>query len=115
MGLINNNLAYAIKYDGSFPRLARPGIYAPYIDTTKDASLDSRKNEASHKSTIANWEIYDVAKSDANRFIVRIVADVWISPLSMGSPTFYAKRMTKDLPVSSVPGTRNYPKSLLVH
>ena len=36
-------------------------------------------------------------KSEANRFIVRVVADAWISPLSKGSPTFYAKRMTKEL------------------
>ena len=38
-----------------------------------------------------------MAKSEANRFIVRIVADVWISPLSNGSPTFDTKRMTKEL------------------
>ena len=38
-----------------------------------------------------------MAESEANRFIVRVVADVWISPLSKGSPTFYAKRKTKEL------------------
>ena len=38
-----------------------------------------------------------MAKSEANRFIVRIVADVWISPLSKGSPTFYVKRKTNEL------------------
>ena len=67
------------------------------IDTTKDASLDRRKKEAVHKAKIANWEIYDVAKSEANHFIVCVVADVWISPLSKDSPTFYAKRMTKEM------------------
>ena len=46
---------------------------------------------------IANWEIYDMAKSEANRLIVRVVADVWISPLYKESPTFYAKRVTKEL------------------
>ena len=45
---------------------------------------------------IANWEIYDMTKSEANLFIVRVVTDVWISPLSKGSPTFYAKRMTNE-------------------
>ena len=39
-------------------------------------SLDSHKKEAIHKAMIADWEIYDVAESKANRFIVRIVADV---------------------------------------
>ena len=38
-----------------------------------------------------------MAKSEANCFIVHVVADVWISPLSMGGPTFYAKRKTKEL------------------
>ena len=38
-----------------------------------------------------------MAEREANRFIVRVVADVWISPLSKGSPTFYAKRITKEL------------------
>ena len=38
-----------------------------------------------------------MAESEANSFIVRVVADVWISPLSKGSPTFYAKRKTKEL------------------
>ena len=44
-----------------------------------------------------DWEIYDVAQNKANRFIVGVVADVWISPLSKGSPTFYAKRISKEL------------------
>ena len=35
-------------------------------------------------------------ESEANRFIVRVVADVWISPLLKGSPTFYEKRKTKE-------------------
>ena len=38
-----------------------------------------------------------MAESEANRFIVRVVADVWISPLSKGGPTFYVKRKTKEL------------------
>ena len=38
-----------------------------------------------------------MAKSESNRFIFRVVADVWISPLSKGGPTFYAKRKTKEL------------------
>ena len=38
-----------------------------------------------------------MAESEAKRFIVRVIADVWISPLSKGSPTFYAKRTTKEL------------------
>ena len=38
-----------------------------------------------------------MAKSKANCFIVHVVADVWISPLSKGSPTFYAKQKNKDL------------------
>ena len=38
-----------------------------------------------------------MAESEGNSFIVRVVADVWIYPLSKGSPTFYAKRKTKEL------------------
>ena len=38
-----------------------------------------------------------MAEREANRFIVRVVADVWISPLSKGSPTLYEKRKTKEL------------------
>ena len=38
-----------------------------------------------------------MAESEANHFIVRVVADVWISPLSKRSPTFYVKRKTKEL------------------
>ena len=95
MGLINEDAAYATEYGESFPRTDRLGIYATDIDTTKDASLDSRKKEAVHKAKIADWEIYNVAESEANRFIVRIVADFWISPLSKGGPTFYAKRKIK--------------------
>ena len=97
MGLIDEDAAYATEYGESFPKPERPGIYATYIDTTKDASLGSRKKEAVHKASIDDWEIYDVAESEANRFIVRVVADVWISPLSKGGPTFYAKRKTKEL------------------
>ena len=41
--------------------------------------------------------MYDVAKNEANRFIVIVVADVWISTLSKGSPTFYTKRISKEL------------------
>ena len=81
MGLIDDNTAYATEYSESFPRPARLGIYTSDTNTTKYVPLDSRKKEAVHKATISNWEIYDVAKSEANRFIVRIVADVWISPL----------------------------------
>ena len=36
-------------------------------------------------------------ESKADRFIVCVVADVWISPLSKWSSVFYAKRMTKEL------------------
>ena len=38
-----------------------------------------------------------MAEREANRFIVRVVADVWISPLSKGSPTFYTKQKTEEL------------------
>ena len=38
-----------------------------------------------------------MAKIEANRFIVCVVADVWIFPLSKGGPTFYMKRTTKEL------------------
>ena len=97
MGMIDDDAAYDTKYGKSFPRPARPGIYASDINTTKHVSLDSRKKEAVHKATITNWEIYDMAESEANCFIVRVIADVWISPLLKGSPTFYAKRITKEL------------------
>ena len=81
MGLIEEDAAYTAKYGESFPRPTRPGIYASYIDTTKDASFDIQKKEAVHKARIADWEIYNMAESEANCFIVRVVAYVWISPL----------------------------------
>ena len=62
--------------------IRRRGIYASEIDTTKYASLEIRKKESFQKATIANWEIYNVDKSEANGFIARVVADVWICPLS---------------------------------
>ena len=43
VGLIKEYTAYATEYGESFPQPERPGIYATDIDTTKDASLDSRK------------------------------------------------------------------------
>ena len=91
MGLIDKYAAYATEYGKSFPQPERPGIYASDIDTTKDASLESRKKEAFHKASIADWKIYGVVESKANRFIVSVVADIWISPLSKGGPTFYMK------------------------
>ena len=97
MGMIDDDAAYDTEYSKSFPWPARPGIYASDINTTKHVSLDSRKKEAVHKATITNWEIYDVAKSEANCSFVRVIADVWISPLLKGSPKFYAERMTKEL------------------
>ena len=97
IGLIDEEAAYATEYSKSIARPSRLGIYASDIDTTKDAYLDSQKKEAIQKARIDHWEIYNVAKSKANRFIVHVVADVWISPLSKGSPTFYAKRTTKEL------------------
>ena len=97
MGLINEDATYATEYSESFPRPERPGIYASYINTTEDASLDIRKKEAVHRARIVDWEIYDMDESEANCFIICIVADVWVSPLLKGSPTFYAKRTAKEL------------------
>ena len=57
MGLIDEDAAYATEYGESSPRPFRLGIYASDINTTKDASLDSRKKEAVHKARIADWEI----------------------------------------------------------
>ena len=66
------------------------------------------KKDAVHKATISDWEIYGMTKSEVNRFIVRIVGDVWISPFSKGSPTFYAKwkkRICWTIARSSAEGT----------
>ena len=38
-----------------------------------------------------------MAENEANRFITHVVSDVWISPLSKGGPTFYVKRITKEM------------------
>ena len=73
MGLIDEDAAYETEYGELFPRPQRPGIYATDTDTTNDAFLDSRKKEVVHKARISDWEIYDVAESEANRFIVRVV------------------------------------------
>ena len=97
MGLIDKDAAYTTEYGEWFPQPDRPGIYATDIDTTKDASIDSQKKGDIHKANISDWGIYNVSESEANRFILRVVADVWISPLSNGGPTFYAKRKTKEL------------------
>ena len=97
MGLAVEDAAYTTKYGESFPRPSCLGIYASDIDTRKEASLEIWKKEAFHKARIADREIYNLDKSKANRFMVRVVANVWIYPLSKGSPTFYAKRKTKKL------------------
>ena len=67
MGLVNKDAAYATEYGELFPQPFLPGIYASDIDTTKYASLENRKKEAFHKASIADWEVYDVAKSEACR------------------------------------------------
>ena len=54
MGMIDEDAVYATEYGESFPRPSRPDIYASDIDTTKDASLDSRKKEAVHKARTAD-------------------------------------------------------------
>ena len=77
MGLIDKDAAYTTEYSKSFPWPSHPGIYASDIDTTKDASLNSRKKEAVHKARIVDWEIYDVAESEASCFIVCVVAETW--------------------------------------
>ena len=59
--------------------------------------MTAKKKEAVHKARIDDWEIYDVAESKANCLIIRFIADVWISPLSKGSPTFYVERTSKEL------------------
>ena len=76
MGLIDKDAAYASEYGELFPQPECTGIYATDIDTTKDAYLESRKKEAGHKTRIFDWELYNVAKSAANHFIVRVVVDV---------------------------------------
>ena len=43
MGLIEEDAAYATEYVKLFSRPLRPVIYASDINTTKDASLESRK------------------------------------------------------------------------
>ena len=52
MGLIDEDAAYTTEYGESFPRPDRPGIYATDIDTTKDASLDSRKKGLSTRQIL---------------------------------------------------------------
>ena len=52
MGLIDNDDAYATEYGELFPCPARPGVYASDINKTKDASIDSQKNQAVHKARI---------------------------------------------------------------
>ena len=97
MGMIDKDATYATEYGESFPQPSRPVIYTSDIDKAKDASLGSLKKVSVQKARIADWEIYDVAESEANRFIVRVVADVCISPLSKEGPTFYVNRKTKEL------------------
>ena len=43
MGMMDKDATYATEYGELFPRPSRPGIYASDINTTKDASLDTRK------------------------------------------------------------------------
>ena len=74
MGLIVEDAAYATEYGELFPRPDCPGIYATDIYKTKDASINIRKKDAVHKESISDWEIYDVAESEANNFIFPVVA-----------------------------------------
>ena len=74
--MIDDEATYATEYGESSPRTACLGIYGWDIYTTKDASLEIHKKEDVHKATIDDWEIYNVVKNEANRFIVRVVTDV---------------------------------------
>ena len=55
MGLIENKATYTTKYGKLSPWPVRLGNYASDINTTEDASLDSRKKEALHKAIVDNW------------------------------------------------------------
>ena len=97
MGLVNKDAAYATEYGELFPQPFLPGIYASDIDTTKYASLANRKKEAVHKANIADWEIYDVGKSEAYRLSPTSLRMSGSLHFRRGGPALYVKRKTKEL------------------
>ena len=90
IGLVMPEAEYAERFAGPFVRPARPKAYDDGIDVKLEITLATRKAEAVWKAKIADWELYDVAESEANRFIVDAVDDVWLAELKKKT-TIYAE------------------------
>ena len=81
IGLVIDDAEYVDRYGGSFVRPVRPKAYDERIKDSDKVTISTRRAEAMWKAKITDWELYDVSESEAGRFIVDSVDDVWLAEL----------------------------------
>ena len=75
----------------SFQRPKQPAAYDEAIkEDDKGVTITVCKAEAIHKARLQDWGLYDVSESQAGRFIVDAVDDVWLAELKK-KITIYAE------------------------
>ena len=90
IGLVIDDPDYVERYGKSFERPTRPAAYDETIPDGEKVTIKVRKAEAFHKAKLHDWELYDVSESQAARFIVDSVEDVWLAELKK-KVTIYAE------------------------
>ena len=90
IGLVIDDPDYVERYSKSFQRPKRPKAYDEDIADGEKVIIKVRKAEAVHKARLHDWELYDVSESQAARFIVDAVEDVWLAELKK-KITIYAE------------------------
>ena len=90
IGIVIDDPDYVERYGKSFQRPKRPKAYDETIPDGEKVTIKVRKAEALHKARLHNWELYDVSESQAARFIVDAMEDVWLAELKK-KVTIYAK------------------------
>ena len=88
IGIIQYDEPYKTKHGSSFPRPKRPNIFDETIDGLLPITIATRKKEAAHASLRTDWAVYNTAKRESGRFILKVVNHVWLSELSKGLPTY---------------------------
>ena len=81
IGLVIDDEEYKDRCGGSFVRPVRPKAYDDTIRDSDKVTISTRRAEALWKAKITDWELYDVSESEAGRFIVDSVDDVWLAEL----------------------------------
>ena len=90
IGIVIDDEEYKDRYNKSFQRPKRPAAYDDTIKEDDKVTIKVRKAEAIHKARLHDWELYDVSESQAGRFIVDAVDDVWLAELKK-KITIYAE------------------------